>query len=733
VASLTTSGLTAAGPPAVGVTTAGIRNVALVGHHGAGKTTLAEALLAVTGAISRQGTIERGNTVCDTDPESVSRHLSVGLAVAPFFLDGVKVNVVDTPGYPDFDADLHTALRIADLAVVVVSATDGVAAQTEEAWAAAAALNLPRVVVINKLDRERADFDAVLEQVRAAFGAGVAPVELPVGQEAGFRGVIDLLDDRATLYDLGQGPPVTGVEGPIPEDLVVSEHQIHEQLVEGIVVGDDDLMTRYLDGEAIDRAELEASLAGGVAAAAVFPVLCVSGATGVGVDRLARLLVELCPSPDQRPPAHIYFGGPNNRQSGGGKDGRRDSHRGDEHSSPSGRRTMDVPCDPEGKPLAVIVKTLPDPHAGRLSVGKVLSGTLHRDMVLTNSRTRGDERLHALGTLRGRELQPVEEVVAGDLFAVPRLSATSTGDTLAPKDMPVTVDWPSPPPANLAIAVRPASRLDDDKLMAGLHRLCEEDEALTVRRVDEAHQTVLGVTGDVHLAVTLERLQRRFGVSVESEELAVPYRETITRPAAAEGRHKKQSGGHGQFAVCHLRLEPLARGGGFAFDDAVVGGAIPRQYIPAVERGAIEAMAGGGPYGYPVVDVAVTVDDGRHHPVDSSELAFKTAGSLAFRQAMAEADPVLLEPISLVEVRVPTTRQGEVLGDLTARRGRIVGTEADGDGRQLLRALVPDAELVRYAVDLRALTGGRGHFTVTHDHYDVVPEHLVASVPRPAP
>jgi elongation factor G len=685
------------------LTTSGIRNVALVGHHGAGKTTLAEALLAATGTIPRQGSVSRGTTVCDTEPESVSRHLSVRLAVAPFFLDGVKVNVVDTPGYPDFDADLQAALRVVDLAVVVVSAADGVQAQTEEAWSAAAGLGLPRVVVIDKLDRERADFDRVLDQVRSTFGAGVAPVELPVGQEATFRGVIDLLDDRATLYDLARNAPMAGVEGPIPDDLAVSEHQVHEQLVEGIVVGDDDLMTRYLDGKPISRTELEASLAGGVASAAVFPVLCCSGLTGVGVDRLARLLVELCPSPDQRPPTRIRVG----------------------------ESVTDVACDPAGEPLAVVVKTLPDAHAGRLSLGKVLSGTLRRDVVLTNPRSRGDERLHTLGTLRGRELLPTDEVVAGDLFAVPRLGGTSTGDTLAPKGMPVTVAWPGPASGQLAVAVRPSSRLDDDKLMAGLHRLCEEDEVLTVRRVDEAHQTVLGVAGDVHLAVTLERLERRFGVTVEPEELSVPYRETVTRAAAAEGRHKKQSGGHGQFAACHLRIEPRARGEGFSFADEVVGGAIPRQYVPAVERGVLEAMAaGGGLLGYPVVDVAVTVDDGKHHPVDSSELAFKMAAGLAFRQAMAEADPVLLEPISLVEVKVPTDRQGDVLGDLLARRGRIVGTEAGGDGLQQLRALVPDAELRRYAVDLRALSAGRGRFRVTHDHYDVVPEHLVASVAR---
>lgn len=684
------------------LTTPGIRNVALVGHHGAGKTTLAEALLAATGTIPRQGSVERGNTVCDVEPESVSRHLSVGLALAPFLFEGVKVNVLDTPGYPDFDADLYAALRAVDLAVVVISAVDGVQAQTEEAWWAAAALGLPRVLVVNKLDRERADFDQVLEEIRSSFGAGVAPVELPIGREADFRGVIDLLDDRATLYDLKQGPPIAGVEGPIPDDLATSEHQVHEQLVEGIVVGDDDLMTRYLDGEEISRAELEESLAGGVASAAVFPVLCASATTGVGVDRLARLLVELCPSPDQRPPVKVQ----------------------------AGESQVEVPCDPEGKPLAVVVKTLPDAHAGRISLAKALSGTLKPDIVLVNTRARSDEKLHTIGSLRGRELIPADTVVAGDLFAVPRLGGTLTGDTLAPKDMPVRVEWPTADGASLAVAVHPASRMDDDKLMTALQRLCEEDEVLTVRRVDEAHQTVLGVAGDVHLAVTLERLQRRFGVSVESEELAVPYRETITGPAAAEGRHKKQSGGHGQFAVCHLRIEPLPRGEGFTFTDEVVGGAIPRQYIPAVEKGAQEAMAAGGPHGYPVVDVAVTVDDGKHHPVDSSEMAFKMAGALAFRQAMAEAGPVLLEPISLVEVTVPADRQGDVLGDLTARRGRIMGTDIGADGRQTLRALVPEAEIRRYAVDLRALTGGRGRFKATHDHYDVVPEHLVAAIER---
>lgn len=679
-----------------------IRNVALVGHHAAGKTTLAEALLLWSGAIARQGSVEKGNTVGDFEPEEISRQLSIGLSLAPVVVEGTRVNLLDAPGYADFANDMRAALSVADLAVIVVSATDGVQAQTEDAWREAAALGLPRVIVVNKLDRERANFDAVLAEVRSSFGAGVAPVELPIGSEADFRGVIDLLDDTATLYDLGGPPPRNGTVGEVPDELAVTEHEVHEQLVEGIVVGDDDLMARYLDGEAIPRDELEATLADGVASGTVFPVLCCSSTTGVGIDRLARLLVELGPSPDRRPPVVVEAGG----------------------------TATEVAADPQGQPLLYVVKTLSDQHSGRLSLCKVLSGTIRPDAVLVNTRTRAEERLHVLDSLRGHETSPIDEVAAGDFVAVPRLTGTRTGDTLAPKTMPVTVRLVEPEPPALAVAVRPASRADDDKLMSALQRLGEEDGALSVDRVDETHQTVLGVAGEVHLAVTIERLSRKFGVSVEREEVLVPYRETISKPGAAEGKHKKQSGGHGQFGVCHLRIEPLPRGGGFEFHDEVVGGAIPRQYIPAVEKGVVETMAQGGVFGYPVVDVSVTCDDGKYHTVDSSEMSFKMAASLALRQAMAEAGPVLLEPVSRLEVTVPAELQGDVLGDLNSRRGRIMGTDGAGDGQHTVVALVPTAELARYAVDLRAITGGRGRFRTTHDHYDVVPEHLVASLTR---
>ncbi len=669
-----------------------IRNVCLIGHHGAGKTALAEAVLAVTGTIGRLGSVEKGTTVCDFEPEEVQRQLSVSLAIAPYELDGVKVNLLDVPGYVDFSTELSIALAVSDLAVVVVSASDGVQGQTEDAWRAAAAMGLPRLIVVNKLDRERANFSGVLEEVRGAFGAGVAPVELPVGSEASFRGVIDLLDDTATLYDMAGTPPVRGTEGPIPGELQSVEHEVHEQLVEGIVVGDDDLMTRYLEGETIERAELQKALATGVASANVFPVLCASAISGVGVDRLARLLVELAPGADHRYPVEVL----------------------------AGDTSSEVECDPAGPPLLAVCKTLSDQHAGRVSLCKVISGTILPDTVLTNTRTRTEERLHVLEVLRGHATSPVEEAVAGDFVAVPRLSGTKTGDTLAPKGQPVAFPLPDPDPPALLAAVKPSSRADEDKLMSSLQRLAEEDPSLSVTRVDETHQTVLGTAGEIHLSITLERLARKFGVNVEREDVIVPYRETITKAAEAEGRHKKQTGGHGQFGVVHLRLEPLTRGEGFQFHDAVVGGAIPRQYIPAVEKGVLEAMEQGGQYGFPVVDVSVTCDDGKYHSVDSSEMSFKMAGALAFKSALEQAGAVVLEPISSLVVTVPSELQGDVLGDLHAKRGRVQGTEST-DGMQTITALVPTAELSRYAIDLRAITGGRGRFRVSHDHYDVKP------------
>jgi elongation factor G len=674
-----------------------IRNVAFVGHGGSGKTTLTEALLFTAGVINRKGRVEDGTTTSDFDPEEVKRHISVAVALAPFEWHDHKVNVLDCPGYADFATDTIAALRVADLAVFVVSAVEGVEVQTEAMWKVAAKLGLPRLIFISKLDRERASFTRTLEQLQQAFGAGIAPLELPIGEESEFRGVADLLSDTAITYQGGK--PTTG---PIPDDMEAQEHAVHDSVVEGIVVADDDLMERYLDGDVPTFEELEKTLAHGVASAQVFPVLCGSATKDIAIDRLATFICEIGPSPLDRPPAVVTAG---------------DAQR-------------DIRPDPGGQPLAVVFKTLADPYVGKISTFKVLSGTVRPDAILTNPRTHSDEKLHALFTLRGKEQVQVNEVPAGDLAAVAKLGDVATGDTLAPRGTPVVVAPPPPPTPVLSIAIRPKSKGDEDKLMTALHRLQEEDLALVVRRDDETHQTLLSGMGEAHLTIATERLLRKFGVEVETEDVIVAYRETISDKAEAEGKYKKQTGGHGQFGVAFLRVEPLPRGSGFEFVDQIVGGAIPRQFIPAVQKGIEETMSRSGVFGYPVVDVKVTCYDGKYHPVDSSEMSFRMAGSLGFREAMAKAGPVLLEPISMLEVSVPPAYQGDVMGDLNSRRGRVQGTEQGNDGESIVTALVPTSELLRYAIDLRSLTGGRGQFTAGHDHYDPLPHHLYDKVKR---
>jgi len=673
-----------------------IRNVALAGHHGVGKTTLVEALLHATGTLPRPGRVEDGTTVCDFEPEEIERRLSVQLATAPMVVGDVLVNLVDTPGTADFAGELRAALGVCDLVAVVVSAVDGVESQAETAWELAAEIGLPRLVVVNKLDRDQASFDRVLDELRQRFGTGLAPLELPVGEAGSLHGVVDLLADTAVLYQDGKAR-----SAPVPEEVADLEHQVREQLVEGIVVGDDGLMERYLDGEVPSATELEAALAGGVHQGLVFPVVCCSATTGIGVDRLASLLVELAPSPDQRRPYRVRAG-----------DGE-----------------QEVACDPTGQPLAVVFKTFSDPYVGHVSLFRAISGTIRPDMALTNPRTHAEVRLHGLQRLRGKQAEPIPEAQAGDLFAVTKLTDVATGDTLAPKGTPVTVLPVLPPePAVHAMAVVPESRADEDKLMTALHRLQEEDPSLVVERLDESRQTVLRGVGETHLTVACERLRRKFGVAVHLEPVAIPYRETITQEAEAEGKYKKQTGGHGQFGVCLLRLRPLPRGEGFRFVDQVVGGAIPKQYIPAVEKGVLEAFASGGPHGFPVVDVEVTCLDGKYHPVDSSEMSFKMAGALAAREALAKAGPVVLEPVCRLTVEVPQSLQGEVLGDLNARRGRVLGTEAQSGDRQRIEALVPAAELQRYATELRSLTAGRGRFSAAFDHYEPLPSPLTEKV-----
>jgi elongation factor G len=676
---------------------AAIRNVALVGHGGAGKTTLTEALLHRSGAIGRTGRVEDASTVTDFEPEEQKRGLSISVGVAPIEWEGHKINILDCPGYADFAPEAIAALRVADLAVFVVSAVEGVEVQTEIMWKAAAKLELPRLIFVNKLDRERASFERTLDQLQAVFGAGVAPLELPIGEEASFCGVADLLSDTAITYDGGN--PTSGA---IPDDMAVKEHSVHDSLVEGIVVADDDLMERYLEGEIPTVKQLEETLAHGVASAQVFPVVCGSAVKEIALDRLASFICEIGPSPLDRAPVQVTAGG----------------------------TEAEVAPDPAGQPLAWVWKTIVDRHVGKISLFKVLSGSIKPDDTLVNARTHSDERLHAPFTLRGKEQLPVDELPVGDIGAVAKLADVVTGDTLAPKGTPVVVPPLAVPETALTVGIKPKSKGDEDKLMTSLHRLQEEDPVLTLRRDDETHQTLLGGMGETHLGIVTERLARKFGVEVETEPVVVPFRETITAVSEAEGKYKKQTGGHGQFGVASIRVAPKERGEGFEFVDQIVGGAIPRQFIPAVQKGIEEAMAMGGVHGWPVVDVSVTLFDGKFHSVDSSEMSFKMAGSLAFREAMEKSGPILLEPISRLEVTVPTAYQGDVMGDLNGRRGRVQGTESGNDGESIVTALVPTSEILRYAIDLRSMTGGRGRFRAEHDHYDPLPQHLWGSVTR---
>ncbi len=672
-----------------------IRNVALVGHSGAGKTTLAEALLYRAGTIPRLGKVEDGSTMTDFDPEEHARGMSLSLALAPFEWKGCKINLLDTPGYADFVGDVHAAMRVADLAVFVVSAVEGVEVQTEYAWSVAEDLKVPRMIFINKLDKERASFDRTLEQLQDRFGAGIAPIELPIGEQAGFHGVADLFRDKAYIYDSG-----SAVEAAIPEEMSEREHEVRDALIEGIVVADDEMLEQYLEGDIPSVEQLERTMAQGIAEATVFPVVCGSATGPIAVDRLADFITELGPAPNKRPPMVVT----------------------------AGDQTVEIPSDETADPLAFVFKTIADPYVGQISLMRIRSGTLKPETVLTNSRSGSDEKLAKIATMIGKETELVGAAPAGDIVAVAKLNDTATGDTLAPKNKPVRLPRVDRPEPVLATAVTAKTQADEDKLANAIRRILAEDPALRLERNSETKQTLLWGMGETHLTITLERLERKFGVAVETSTVRVPYRETISRTAEAEGKYKKQTGGHGQYGVCFLRVSPLPRGEGFKFVDEIKGGSIPRQFIPAVEKGIAETMAESGVRGFPVVDVQVAVYDGKYHSVDSSEMSFKMAGRLGFKAAMEKAGPVLLEPISRVVVTVPAEYQGDVMGDLSSRRGQLQGTEAAPGGKQQITALVPTSEIMSYAIDLRSITQGWGRFKAEHDHYQEMPSNMADQV-----
>ncbi len=672
-----------------------IRNVALVGHHGSGKTTLTEAFLYRAGAVDRLGSVEAGTTVSDFEPEEHSHGMSVSLSLCSFEWRNHRVNIIDTPGYPDFAGEVSAALRVADMAVFVVDAVNGVEVETEKQWRLAETLKVPRMIFINKLDKEHASFEKTLDALRERFGAGIAPIELPLGSGPSFHGVVDLFEDEAHIYDSGHSEP-----GEIPEEMRDQISQVEEALIEGIVVADDDLLEQYLGGDVPPVDTLEHVMADGVAEATVFPVVCGSATGPIAVDRLADYIVELGTPPTARPSVPVIVG--------------------DE--------TMEITSDPEGDPLVFVFKTVADPYVGQISMFRVLSGTIRPDMTLYNGRSSSTERLAKVGVLQGKESILVDALTAGALGATSKLSDTATGDVLTPRNMPVQVPPIDVPDPVIGLAVKAKALADEDRLATGLRRLQEEDRSVTVEHDDETGQTVMRGLGDTHLKVSIEKLCRKMGIEVETEPERVRFRETVTRSADAEGKHKKQSGGHGQFGVAMIKLEPLPRGAGFEFFDEIKGGTIPRQFIPAVEQGVVRAMSEGGVRGFPVTDVAVHLYDGKYHSVDSSELSFQMAGRLAFLEAFQAAGPTVLEPVSKVEVTVPPDYQGDVLGDLASRRGQVQGSMMDEFGNQVITALVPRAEILTYATDLRSISRGWGSVKLAHDHYEELPASLAARV-----
>ncbi|MDR7430403.1 MAG: elongation factor G [Armatimonadota bacterium] len=669
-----------------------IRNVAVVGHGGVGKTSLVEALLFCAGATERMGRVDDGTATTDFDPEEVRRKITINAATAPLEWRDHKVNLIDTPGYPDFVGEAHAALRVADAALFVVDALSGVQVQTEKLWKVADQHGLPRLVVVNRLDRENAQFARAVESLQARFGAHVVPLQVPLGSETALRGVVDLVGMRAFTYEGGRAR-----EAELPEDARDEALSWREKLLERAAESDDALLEKYLEQGELSEDELRGGLRAGVASGRVVPVVCAVATSGLGAQSVLDLVVDLVPSPADRP-AEVSVDGQTLRP------------------------------DPSGPLAALVFKTMADPYVGRLSYFRVYSGTLRSDSQVYNANKERAERVGQLYLLRGKQQIPVSEVPAGDLGAVAKLSETQTNDTLCSKDHPVRlrpVEFPRPA---ISMTVEPKSKQDEDKLGQALARLAEEDPTLHVEHDPESKKTILSGLGESHLEIVADRLRRKFHVEVQLGQPHVPYRETVRKKATAEGRYVKQTGGRGQYGVCTIEIEPLPRGAGYEFVDRIFGGAIPQQFRPSVDKGVRKAMEEGVLAGYPVVDVRVTLVDGKTHPVDSSDIAFQIAGSLAFKKAAEQAGVVLLEPIMNVSVTVPDDLVGDVIGDLNGKRGRIQGMEPNGDGTTTVRAQVPMAEMLRYASDLRSITGGRGFFEMSFSHYEEVPSHIAQKV-----
>jgi elongation factor G len=674
-----------------------LRVIALVGHNDTGKTSTASALLYTAGAVNRLARVEDRNTVSDFDPEEQERGISIGLATSHLDWRGHEIHLVDCPGYGIFFTETKAGLRVADAGLVCVNAVAGVEVNTEKVWEYASEIEAPLAFLLTKMDRERADFERAVESLTGRFGRQILPVQLPIGAEKGFRGIVDLVTGRA--WEFAPDGDGKGRENTVPPALAPTVESWRTRLVEAVAESDESLMERFFEEGTLTGDELASGLRNGIRERKLFPVAVAAPVHNVGSSTLLDLVVDALPSP---------------------QDIRRVARRIDGSE-------VELTARPDGPLVAIAFKTLNDPFTGRLSILRVLSGTLANDANVWNVRAEESERAHGILRVQGRQGSATPRLIAGEIGAVPKLKVTQTGDSLTAKDAPLVIPWIEIPDPAMSFAIEPKSKGDEEKVGDALARLIEEDPSLRAGRDPRTNEFLLSGTGQLHVEITVSRLKRRSNVEVILHPPKVPYRETILKPADGHGRHKKQSGGRGQFADCKIRVEPLGRGSEFEFVDEIFGGAIPQNYRPAVEKGIQEARAKGYLAGYPMLDFRVRLLDGQYHDVDSSELAFKIAGSLAFKDAMAKASPTLLEPIMRVEVHTSEEFMGDIMSDLSHRRGRPQGMDSK-NGNQIIRAMVPLAEMLNYAPALRAMTQGRSTFHMEYSHYEEIPRQVAEKI-----
>ena len=672
----------------------GIRNVAIVGHGGCGKTQLVSTMLFVAGAVNRLGKVDDGTTVTDFDEEEIARKHTLSSSLAYAEWQKTKINIIDTPGFANFLTDARAALRVVEAAILVVDAVAGVEVQTEKLWAEAAALGLPRLVVVNKLERERASLDRTLETVHRDLAREIVPIQLPLGEERSFTGVVDLI--RMTALTFAADGKMT--EAEIPGAMAERAQKAREQLIEMVAEADEQLMETFFAEGTLTQEQLVSGLRAATMSGKIFPLLCTSGLHAVGIQPLLDAIVNYAPSPAER-----------------------------DFRAIAGDAEAMVKAADTGPYSVFVWKTIADPFAGRITMLRVVSGAIKSDATVNNASRDAAERLGHLLALQGKTQTHVPELKAGDLGAVAKLKDTHTNDTLADKAAKFKFPPIAFPEPVLSYAIEPKSRGDEDKISTSMHRLEEEDPSIRYARDPQTHELLLAGQGQLHIEVTVAKLKRRFGVEVNLKPPRIPYRETITASTEAHGRHKKQTGGHGQFGDCKIRVEPLPRGSDFQFEDDIFGGSIPRQFVPAVEKGIQEARMRGFLAGYPMVDFKATVFDGSYHAVDSNELSFKMAGSLAFKDAMTRARPTILEPVMQVEVYAPNDFAGDLMGDLNGRRGRIAGMDTRG-AMTVIRAQVPMSEMLTYEQHLTSATGGRGTYHMEYSHYEEVPHMLQAKI-----